>query len=436
MIWTLFEITINHFESWLLIDFMSDKRHFDNREKLVRWVCMLGTTVLASLNLFCNASLTGFEIFIFPLIYSLYRADTKWYLTIYWILILVVIFGAAIGASTQLYLGICQVNFDQVMTQSWLRIGFVFFANMVLFLVVKAAKHMRSQEYSLPPSTLLAFLLIGTGILAVEELLYYLQTLYPDHTSIYLVGYACVIVCLLLTLSLFRMLSESVLRESEMRTIASIREAELQHQREFTQIYSDFVERQHDFKHQIEILQALVARNSNGDAQQFLSVYKEGLARQRTFVTGSIAVDALLTAKHLTMKTNDIEFEFAPYPLSSLPISEIDFCTVVGNLLDNAIEGIQRIENNTVPRKIRLNFARTHQVFHIVCENPCNAKLLNFRNGRWVSSKQYSAHGGLHGLGIRSIQRIVDVAEGYSQFTVIDGIYRVVLNIPFSNTNE
>ena len=58
----------------------------------------------------------------------------------------------------------------------------------------------------------------------------------------------------------------------------------------------------------------------------------------------------------------------------------MDFCTIVGNLLDNAIEGVGRIKPAPASPSIRLAFSRSWDMFYIYCENPCDTWVIIQKN--------------------------------------------------------
>ena len=144
----------------------------------------------------------------------------------------------------------------------------------------------------------------------------------------------------------------------------SINSAALRHQEEFKVMYQDFITRQHDYKHTLQTLEMLIKQNNIREASNFLIEHTEK-EEVRPFITGSLSVDALLTAKQLTMTKYGITLHFTTCPLNVLPLPTPDFCTLLGNVLDNSIEGIQRITDPTIPRVISLTLSRTYQMFHI-----------------------------------------------------------------------
>lgn len=152
-------------------------------------------------------------------------------------------------------------------------------------------------------------------------------------------------------------------------------------------------------------------------------------------VTGSPEVDALLTAKRRTMHEKGIEFKLTPYPLASLPIATSDFCAILGNLLDNAIEGIQRITEPPAKPLIHLAFSRSWDMFYVYCTNPCEPSTLVQKKGLFLTSKMKSEPG-LHGIGLHSIEAIAERAEGRVEFYTEENEFHAKVVLPFLNERK
>lgn len=106
-------------------------------------------------------------------------------------------------------------------------------------------------------------------------------------------------------------------------------------------------------------------------------------------------------------------------------ISDIDLCSIFGNLLDNAIEGMA---SDIPPEKriIRLTARRRHSLICIVCENPCNEAGINKNFETTKSDAKY------HGFGLRRIENIARKYGGGTEISVKDGKFTVTVLISVS----
>lgn len=317
------------------------------------------------------------------------------------------------------------------MEPSFIRLVFLITSNLALYLIIHSSSKISKDHLYLSWPALFTFLAVSVGILIAEECFYYLQETVGGTASIYVIGNTCLLTCSILTIHLFHFLSESSARANLYKYEISLYTFTLEHQSEFKRMYESFTAYRHDLKHHLEALDMLIAQKATKEAQAYLEGYKAEFEQFRIFTTGSPLMDALLTAKVMTMKENGIQFHYVSYPLNRLPIEETKLCAIVGNLLDNAIEGVLRIEDPSTPKAVSLRFSRIHDVFRITCTNPCNTQTLRREKDTWRSSKREAQRYSLHGIGISNINRLVDEANGFGSFTVRGDVFHVSLSMPF-----
>lgn len=118
----------------------------------------------------------------------------------------------------------------------------------------------------------------------------------------------------------------------------------------------------------------------------------------------------------------------------SLPISEVDFCTILGNLLDNAIEGNDRIVNKSIEKWINLSFSRVWDMFTIRCENPVNPTSIKRHQSKFVTSKRKSPE--IHGFGIPNIISIAEKADGFCSFDIENNQFVATVTLPYPIKKE
>lgn len=436
MIWTAIEITANIFQAFLILFFIKSRLHIKKQSWIHDCSCIAACAMFYSLYLFVYVPINDICIFAFPFIYALWVASDQWPISLFWTIILSVLFNSTVGAASHIFAGAFEIHLSSLMIPGCLRLVFLLFTNSILFIVIYLASKLQRDSLYMSWPSMLTFLLISVSILVIEECLYNLQKSFNTFPLLYCVAYVGMLSCSILSILLFRFLSECSSREHQYKSEIDTYMLTQKHHSEFTSVYRDFVSREHDFKHHLETIERLIEQSNCEAASNYLTSYKSDLPDSRLFITGNIEVDALLTAKYYTMKAHQIDFHFIPYPLHSLPISSPDFCSIVGNLLDNAIEGSLRVPSFSSPLTVSLTFARTYDVFHVMCENPCNPNTIRKQRNRWVSSKIAERLPGSHGIGICSIERIVDKAEGHCRFRVLNGIFSSELTIPYPTNNQ
>ncbi len=305
--------------------------------------------------------------------------------------------------------------------------------NVLLFLILKLIIRLKKKCSFPKPSAYAIFIFTLSVVYIVEEALYSLYNQYGSQSALpFFIAYIGLLFCVILLIILFHTVSNDTERENRYQAEISLLTLSKQHQRELSQMYEDLTTRQHDYKQHLQMLRELVINDKDSTAEKYLnSVISDNLSDEM-IVTGSPEIDALLTAKRRIMRERGIEFIYVPYPLASLPIHVSDFCSIVGNLLDNAIEGIDRIKPTPTSPSIRLAFSRSWDMFYIYCENPCDTSTIIKEKDHFVSSKQ-KTEPGMHGIGMHSINAIANRDEGRVEFYIESNTFYAKVVLPYLN---
>ena len=148
----------------------------------------------------------------------------------------------------------------------------------------------------------------------------------------------------------------------------------------FTEITveEELLEALHSFRlsdqERIRRVESMLEQGECAESREYLEQFRAHQPRAAA-LTGNLAVDALLTAKRSILQEKGIAFSFQAYPLQGCPLDDVELCTVLGNLLDNAIKF------DPVGGEIRL---RLH------CESTC-IRITVSDNGPGIPKDQQSA---------------------------------------------
>lgn len=413
--------------------FMKGRLHITRRHAIPDVICVLTAALLISLYLFIPLSIPDTIVFLIPFVYALLISDDKWYVCAFWTSVLALLFLSIISLSLYVFTTLLLIPYEKIMQRGMERLVFVVVTNLLLTAMVFAMSRLK-KDYSSPywPACSCFLPLIHLYIV-VEEALFKLQIdkgNIHDASALFW-AYVVLGVCTILVVLLFHIMSLSIERENRYRAEANAVKQARQFQAELERLYSSLRTQNHDFKHHYETLKEMVRQGGSEEARAYLASYQLSAAKDDLFLTGSTAVDSLVLAKSLTMKKNGIAFRYSPYSLDQLPIAEPDLCTILGNLLDNAIEGTLRVSPASQTPAIHLSFSRSWEMFYIYCSNPCDERTIKVRNGVWQSSKEGAGVLELHAIGMRSIEHIVRSAQGFCSFTVVDGSFSVKIVLPY-----
>lgn len=179
----------------------------------------------------------------------------------------------------------------------------------------------------------------------------------------------------------------------------------------------------HDYHNHIQALQASMALGKYDDVNTYLNQLNDDLTTLDTTVkTGRVMVDAILNGKMNIAAQNKIPVNAKAKIPEGTPVTDVDLCVIIGNLLDNAIE-----ENNKLlqeERFIRIYIAQKNTQLYLAFTNAAGKK-----QGR-KGSLFPSSKGAEHGFGLSRVESIVKKYGGQFFADSEDGGFTAEILIP------
>ena len=186
------------------------------------------------------------------------------------------------------------------------------------------------------------------------------------------------------------------------------------YQSELLQKYCDEVESmyrkmrgwRHDYHNHIQALQASMALGNYDEVNRYLADLNQDLTTVDTVIkTGRVMVDAILNGKLNIAAQNEIPVNAKAKIPEGTPVSDIDLCVIIGNLLDNAIEENKRLPADS--RFIRVYMGRKNTQFYLSVTNAAGKKQTK------TNSHFLSAKGVERGFGLARVESAVKKYGGY-----------------------
>lgn len=179
----------------------------------------------------------------------------------------------------------------------------------------------------------------------------------------------------------------------------------------------------HDYHNHIQALQASMALEKYDEVNEYLCQLNADLTNVDTMVkTGRVMVDAILNGKINIAVQNKIAVNAKAKIPQGVPVSDVDLCVIIGNLLDNAVE-----ENKKLPeedRFIRIYLGQKNTQFYLAFTNAAGRKRKK-QGALFQSSK-----GSNHGFGLARVESIVKKYEGLFSADSEDGGFTAEILIP------
>ena len=200
----------------------------------------------------------------------------------------------------------------------------------------------------------------------------------------------------------------------------------------------------HDFRQQLYTISGFVEQLQNTpvpkahleELQNYLNTLTKYTATRSNMIAGAFskntAVDVLLQYYYLCAKSQDIymdiRFCLPQHPL----LSDVELCTVLGNLLENAVDACNRFPdmNESVPeRTITINSHETDGQWFILIENTYDGIVLQ-NKGRFLSRKDTDSK--RFGIGLESVKDIIEKHNGTLDIYPKENVFRVGITLPLN----
>lgn len=182
-------------------------------------------------------------------------------------------------------------------------------------------------------------------------------------------------------------------------------------------------EMKHDIENQLAVVNDLLRLKDYDSALVYLDKLGTYVHKaNRICYTGNNAVDSIVNIKGSMANSLGIDFICKVNIITSIIADELDLCRIIGNALDNAIEGCKRTD-----------FDEKHIYFSINEEQDTLSIIVTNTSAEVDTASLTTSKGKskFHGLGIGSIKSAAERLQGVSTFHYQDGIFTlrvVVLN--------
>lgn len=181
-------------------------------------------------------------------------------------------------------------------------------------------------------------------------------------------------------------------------------------------------EKIHDMKYVLKALES----GMTYDKEEFANVQNIVAEMSAFFKTGNETLDAVLTDTGLICRKYDIQLTCIADGAALSFIKELDIYVLFSNILNNAVEYVQKISDKD-NRYIRLTVSKKFGQYLILHQENYFTGELQMKDGFPVTTK---TDGGLHGYGTKSINQMVKKYKGEIEFKVVDSSFNIDITLP------
>lgn len=195
------------------------------------------------------------------------------------------------------------------------------------------------------------------------------------------------------------------LKENEIKLIG--KNLKNQYTKNIKEQDENFRRMRHDFKHHMCVIDTLLDENKISEAKNYIKDYIGSISANIYVDTGNEYLNAILNSKITYAKRNGINIT-SVITGEIKGISNIDMCNLIGNLIDNAIEGCA----NTQDKNIVVKILSEETFIRISVSNSISSSVLK-DNANLKTSKSDSEN---HGFGTKTIKNIASKYNGYADY--------------------
>ena len=171
----------------------------------------------------------------------------------------------------------------------------------------------------------------------------------------------------------------------------------------------------HDMKNHILALKKYDQEQNWSGLHEYLNELSDDMLEYNFHVwTGNHMLDMILNQKRKDAQNQNTVIQIDTEVFSTLPFTDREIISLFGNLLDNALEACEKI--NDKERWIKIKIKKKNLLLYIEIANALEQMPKQIQK-EFVSNKKDN---GLHGYGIKNIQDLVKKYDGLFQYKVYE----------------
>lgn len=178
----------------------------------------------------------------------------------------------------------------------------------------------------------------------------------------------------------------------------------------------------HDFRHNLSVVKCLLNEKKYQELLLYVNSYLKGSKlEESTVLCDNFAINALMQYYLSLAKEADVETEIKLALPQNLPMPEPDLATLLGNMVENAIEGCMTVTKGR--RYLKVKAGIQGKMIVLAVSNNYDGKIVE-NDGVFLSSKQQYQKAG---IGTDSIRTLVEQYGGKVKFTYGDGRFEAAV---------
>ena len=182
---------------------------------------------------------------------------------------------------------------------------------------------------------------------------------------------------------------------------------------------------QHDYKNHMLAVSELIRDNKIDKSLCYIQTYIDYTNNSLDNIkSGNKIIDIIVNSKILEAKDKGISFVYEIDYVESINIEDMDMCSLIANLLDNAIEACEKVvyrKPEIILKIIKKDAVLIIQIVNSIHEDAIKKKYF------FNTEKEHSQ---LHGWGIKSVERVINKYHGTKEYYIENSKVEMFITIP------
>lgn len=371
-------------------------------------------------------------LFAVSICYSCFAFDKGWSMRILWgsapAFIILVSDTAALWIASIFHFGALSDAWDASEVSFYVSVTSIL---LQVILVLLSANIRQQGDYYLSPLHLAILIgLSGLSIVAVnaqmkivQALTYILDTTSMQQNAVF------VCLCFLLILIASTILVHDLGKEAQQREEKSLEAKQAHLENEYYRNNEISVralrELRHDITTHLHVMSRLMEEGKTTELREYFSHIESEYQKDSTlFLTENTMLNAMLTSKQMRAKSDNIDMRLTYTTRRTIPLSAVDFCSLVGNMIDNAIEACRKVHEED-SRYIEISVGDKGDMTFIKVKNSTNGEY-KMLDGELQTTKT----GARHGIGLKRVRRIAEAAGGFFDYNPRPKEFIAIVMVP------
>ncbi|MFA9397593.1 MAG: sensor histidine kinase [Clostridiaceae bacterium] len=173
----------------------------------------------------------------------------------------------------------------------------------------------------------------------------------------------------------------------------------------------------HDMRHHFLVILSMLCDGNISEAEIYTKSMSDlFVGSNQTYYTENVVTNAVLGAYIEKAKKRKLDISCKAVMPKYLHIDEIEFCVILSNLLENAVQNASdRLDVSIIQNKGQLC---------VNIENNYKGKIQKDKNGEYLSTKPNGS-----GIGLKSVKTVVDKRKGVMEISDDNNIFKVQVAI-------